>query len=354
MFKKQGTTCRESRNQECDLAEFCTGKSELCPENTFRHAGTPCAGGKAYCFEDMCKTLDGSCEAIWGAGNAVKGKDSCFDENMKGDSYGNCGEKGTNNYVKCSSQDKFCGQLWCSSPQPGRALVRTALKYYVMSEFRNGCKAVKIEGMPADELLELDHTGTKCGDDSVCFERKCRHISTLNLQCQPKCGKDAVCNNKGKCQKIPVDGGWGPTTKKKCSKCSNSITMSRECNNPAPQNGGKPCRGPSSIGKCHPKKWLCAVKGRCSPHFTCEKLPQVKAMTNDIKKAQISLGHFWTPRLSAIFPMTDDKTGDPNTLDKSWGSDRMMFEGERQLKRLRDACENQCPPSKWWSSEYYS
>ena len=47
----------------------------------------------------------------------------------------------------------------------------------------------------------------------------------------------------------PVDGKWGVWGKwTTCSKtCGGGyMSRSRTCNNPAPQNGGRPCQGPSS------------------------------------------------------------------------------------------------------------
>lgn len=48
---------------------------------------------------------------------------------------------------------------------------------------------------------------------------------------------------------LPVDGKWGVWGKwTTCSKtCGGGyMSRSRTCNNPAPQNGGRPCQGPSS------------------------------------------------------------------------------------------------------------
>lgn len=48
---------------------------------------------------------------------------------------------------------------------------------------------------------------------------------------------------------VPVDGKWGVWGKwTTCSKtCGGGyMSRSRTCNNPAPQNGGRPCQGPSS------------------------------------------------------------------------------------------------------------
>lgn len=34
-FETVGTVCRPAVNDQCDLAEYCDGKSEWCPDNTY-------------------------------------------------------------------------------------------------------------------------------------------------------------------------------------------------------------------------------------------------------------------------------------------------------------------------------
>lgn len=47
--KTVGTLCRDSK-QECDLAEYCTGHSEYCPEDVFKMDGSKCNRGKVNSF----------------------------------------------------------------------------------------------------------------------------------------------------------------------------------------------------------------------------------------------------------------------------------------------------------------
>uniref|UniRef100_A0A8D0VPT9 ADAM metallopeptidase domain 19 n=2 Tax=Sus scrofa TaxID=9823 RepID=A0A8D0VPT9_PIG len=60
-----GTLCREQARQ-CDLPEFCTGKSPHCPTNFYQMDGTPCEGGQAYCYNGMCLTYQEQCQQLWG------------------------------------------------------------------------------------------------------------------------------------------------------------------------------------------------------------------------------------------------------------------------------------------------
>lgn len=62
-----GTLCRPQARQ-CDLPEFCTGKSPHCPTNFYQMDGTSCEGGQAYCYNGMCLTYQAQCEQLWGPG----------------------------------------------------------------------------------------------------------------------------------------------------------------------------------------------------------------------------------------------------------------------------------------------
>lgn len=65
-----GTLCREQARQ-CDLPEFCTGKSPQCPTNFYQMDGTPCEDGQAYCYNGMCLTYQEQCQQLWGPGKAL-------------------------------------------------------------------------------------------------------------------------------------------------------------------------------------------------------------------------------------------------------------------------------------------
>ena len=41
--------CRKGMS-ECDLDEYCSGKSGECPENMYRRDGMTCRGGQGYCY----------------------------------------------------------------------------------------------------------------------------------------------------------------------------------------------------------------------------------------------------------------------------------------------------------------
>lgn len=56
-----GFECRSSAG-DCDLPEYCNGKSESCPANFFKRDSEECEGGKAFCFKGSCKPRDDKCK----------------------------------------------------------------------------------------------------------------------------------------------------------------------------------------------------------------------------------------------------------------------------------------------------
>ncbi|XP_057308300.1 zinc metalloproteinase-disintegrin-like bothrojarin-4 isoform X2 [Hydractinia symbiolongicarpus] len=45
-FKAQGKLCRDKLDKDCDLPEYCTGKSSECPRNFYVKDGVSCHGNK--------------------------------------------------------------------------------------------------------------------------------------------------------------------------------------------------------------------------------------------------------------------------------------------------------------------
>ncbi|XP_021239687.1 disintegrin and metalloproteinase domain-containing protein 15-like, partial [Numida meleagris] len=64
---RAGQPCREPMD-ECDLPEFCDGRSRRCPPNAFVQDGQPCGGGRARCYGGACVTYEGQCQRLLGAG----------------------------------------------------------------------------------------------------------------------------------------------------------------------------------------------------------------------------------------------------------------------------------------------
>uniref|UniRef100_A0A3P8WWI3 ADAM metallopeptidase domain 19 n=1 Tax=Cynoglossus semilaevis TaxID=244447 RepID=A0A3P8WWI3_CYNSE len=204
----------------CDLPEYCDGKTELCPANFYLVDGTSCAAGQAYCYTGMCLTLEQQCLSLWGPGGRPA-PDLCFKKvNEAGDMYGNCGKDLFGKYRSCKERggDAKCGKIQCltsaSKPIENNA-VRiettvsvggTRVQCMGTHVYKQGDK--ETQGDTLDPGLVM--TGTKCGDDSICFNGECRNASFLQAdQCNAKCHGHGVglCNNNHNCH---CDPGWAP------------------------------------------------------------------------------------------------------------------------------------------------
>ncbi|XP_053727906.1 disintegrin and metalloproteinase domain-containing protein 28 isoform X1 [Synchiropus splendidus] len=189
--------CR-MKHDECDIAEYCDGKSVTCPEDVFAVNGLPCDQGLGYCYNGQCPQRPDQCVKMFGAG-ASQASDYCFKQNTRGVYYAYCKRPSNDQYIPCQRQDVFCGKLFCiggkESPNYGR-----------MVKFGQ-CKASFFGDHNAD-YGQVD-TGTKCGDGMVCSENECVDLNTAyrNINCSAKCPGNAVCNHRSECQCEP---GWMP------------------------------------------------------------------------------------------------------------------------------------------------
>ncbi|XP_036171164.1 disintegrin and metalloproteinase domain-containing protein 19 isoform X1 [Myotis myotis] len=208
-----GTLCRPQARQ-CDLPEFCTGKSPHCPTNFYQMDGTSCEGGQAYCYNGMCLTYQAQCEQLWGPG-ARLAHDLCFERvNVAGDTYGNCGKDMNGKHKKCSIRDAKCGKIQCQASQ-SRPLEYNAVAIDTTITI-NGrevqCRGIHVYQSAEEENDMLDPglvlTGTKCGYNHICFEGECRNTSFFETEgCGKKCNDHGVCNNNQNCHCNP---GWAP------------------------------------------------------------------------------------------------------------------------------------------------
>ncbi|KAI1900781.1 hypothetical protein AGOR_G00053410 [Albula goreensis] len=189
--------CRQQQD-ECDLAEYCTGKSAECPEDVFSVNGIPCKNEQGYCHNGECPRRDNQCVKMWGSTAEVAGG-SCYDQNTRGVYYGYCKRPSATQYIPCQKEDKMCGKLFCikgnGSPNYGR-LVQVG-----------NCKATFYSN-PDSDYGQVD-TGTKCGDEMVCSNYECVDLETAYgaTNCSARCRGHAVCNHRKECQCLP---GWLP------------------------------------------------------------------------------------------------------------------------------------------------
>ncbi|XP_067377040.1 disintegrin and metalloproteinase domain-containing protein 28 isoform X2 [Channa argus] len=188
--------CR-TKQDDCDLAEYCNGKSATCPEDVFAVNGLPCDQGLGYCYNGKCPQRPNQCVKMYGP-SAVEASSSCYNQNTRGTYYAFC-KRTQNDFIPCQAQDILCGKLFCGSgydnPNYGR-MVRVGT-----------CKAAFFDDYTQD-YGQVD-IGTKCGDEKVCSQNQCMKLETAyrNTNCSAKCPGHAVCNHRSECQCEP---GWMP------------------------------------------------------------------------------------------------------------------------------------------------
>uniref|UniRef100_A0A672NUX1 ADAM metallopeptidase domain 19 n=1 Tax=Sinocyclocheilus grahami TaxID=75366 RepID=A0A672NUX1_SINGR len=214
-LKTPGVMCRPPSGS-CDLPEYCDGKSESCPANFYLVDGSSCTGGSAYCYTGICLTLEQQCLSLWGK-DARPAPDLCFTEvNKAGDPYGNCGSfMGT--YRKCTERNVKCGKIQCMSAA-SKPLESNAVA--IDTNIQNGQQKILCRGTHVyrrgqgneDQSDTLDpglvQTGTKCGENAICFEGECRNASFLQAdECSSKCHGHGLCNNNHNCH---CNSGWAP------------------------------------------------------------------------------------------------------------------------------------------------
>uniref|UniRef100_A0A8D3D090 ADAM metallopeptidase domain 19b n=1 Tax=Scophthalmus maximus TaxID=52904 RepID=A0A8D3D090_SCOMX len=193
-LKSPGVLCR-APSGACDLPEYCDGKAESCPANFYLVDGTTCAGRQAYCYTGMCLTLEQQCLSLWGR-DGRPAPDLCFKKvNEAGDMYGNCGK---DHKVFISGRDAKCGKIQCLTSASER------IQCMGTHVYKHG--AEEVQGDTLDPGLVM--TGTKCDDDSICFNGECRNASFLRAdECNAKCHGHGLCNNNHNCH---CDPGWAP------------------------------------------------------------------------------------------------------------------------------------------------
>ncbi|XP_069037538.1 zinc metalloproteinase/disintegrin-like HR1a isoform X1 [Lepisosteus oculatus] len=204
--------CR-AKKDECDLAEYCTGQSQWCPEDVFTVNGVPCKRGQGYCYNGQCPLFSDQCQRIWGT-DAKVGNDLCYNANTHGVYYGYC-RRVSGSYVRCQNKDVKCGRLFCTGGNDNPAIGRLVLF--------NNCKGT-LFGDDEDDLGQVA-TGTICGNGQVCSNNECLDVESAykSANCSAKCKGHGVCNHRLECQ---CESGWLPPNcdKKAANETSPGVT----------------------------------------------------------------------------------------------------------------------------------
>ncbi|XP_012672793.2 disintegrin and metalloproteinase domain-containing protein 8 isoform X2 [Clupea harengus] len=194
-IKQPGSVCREA-DHDCDLAEYCTGASGVCPEDSFKMNGAECNYGVGYCYNGQCPSPDGHCKKLWGSG--ARSPPECFNLNMKGEEDGHCGRSGRA-YKRCAFTDMVCGKLFCDG---GRH------PFVGLPAMWKGTQCHFVRDSTDYGGFSMVPNGTKCGLNKVCYDHMCQGVKVYgNQDCSAKCNNHGVCNHKGECH---CDPGWEP------------------------------------------------------------------------------------------------------------------------------------------------
>ncbi|XP_073509663.1 disintegrin and metalloproteinase domain-containing protein 9-like isoform X2 [Phyllobates terribilis] len=247
----KGTVCRSPRT-ECDLAEYCDGKSSTCPADVYTQDGSPCNDGQSVCYKKNCYDYNEHCERLFGKGASVA-PFPCFQAvNTAGDRFGNCGINGE--VLRCNIEDVMCGQIQC----------------YNVSNNLNHHKLASYVTTPVGDLLcwglEFHHkgfydksavpNGALCDKGKICMDRKCVDLSILEYDCdKQKCDGKGVCNNMKNCH---CDVNWAPPY------CNQSGYGGSVDSGPVTKN--------SFIRYIAPKQARSAVKMGCRVYFNEKKM----------------------------------------------------------------------------------
>ncbi|XP_040906625.1 disintegrin and metalloproteinase domain-containing protein 8a isoform X2 [Toxotes jaculatrix] len=198
-IKPLGSVCRPKAG-DCDLAEYCTGLSASCPTDAYTQNGLSCNRGKGYCYNGQCPSRQEHCKRLWGP-DAEVAADACFYL------HGNCRKTLFNQ--RCSNRDQSCGTLFCTG---GREFPVTSRKSFYKvgnGEICNEAALNPDDNHPAD--IGMVPTGTKCGNNMVCYNQQCQDIKSIKAygtnDCSTKCNNHGVCNHESKCH---CDPGWAP------------------------------------------------------------------------------------------------------------------------------------------------
>ncbi|XP_032737144.1 disintegrin and metalloproteinase domain-containing protein 30 [Lontra canadensis] len=209
-FRPLGYMCRKEDN-ECDLAEYCSGISNFCPNDTYKHDGTLCKRN-SRCFKRRCNSRYTQCQNIFGS-DAREAPEQCYQAvNLMGDQYGNCGFRGYRRYKACTRENALCGRLQCINVKsvPDMPVHRALISTHLRAE-NLMCWGVGFhESLEPTGISDIGviNDGTPCGFDHICVNRTCVHTSTLKFDCSPtKCNLRGVCNNKRNCH---CTYGWAP------------------------------------------------------------------------------------------------------------------------------------------------
>jgi len=172
--------------------------------------------------------------------------------NRKVKRYTSCVKRGFNSTLGCESGD---GELNKKSLRECKKLERG------LKKCGYECKAAEIDGGWGD-FSAWSNCSVECGGGTQSRNRSCNNPAPANggKDCEGNAEESRKCNS----DPCPVDGGWSDFSAwSGCSaECGGGTqSRSRECDNPAPANGGAECEGDAEESQeCNTDpcpEWIC-------------------------------------------------------------------------------------------------
>jgi len=211
-IRSVGALCREA-SDDCDIAEYCDGQDETCPQNNFKQNGQRCAADVGMCLDGNCQRPDDQCKFLWG--NGARSSSECMTKfNQLGKSYGFCKQSGFFGYEACSKRDSICGKQHCVGGEQdpiakGYSFRRGQSISYGEDPFPDmECKVMMtlIKKSSFDSAdPQMVQNGVPCAQDSFCILGECVKVRDHFPECPNNCSSHGTCNNHDACS---CDCGW--------------------------------------------------------------------------------------------------------------------------------------------------
>ncbi|CAI5446078.1 unnamed protein product [Caenorhabditis angaria] len=221
-LRRAGDVCRASESP-CDVAEQCDGKSGDCPPDGHLIDGTVC-GNDGQCWRGNCSDAHSQCKNVWGK-DARIAEDVCFEQNVKGVEYANCGHQSDGSYHKCQMEDVRCGTLHCQSGQI--APIDSTLKAFTF-QFSDNSQQIQCKSI-ASSKIGLIGDGASCASGRVCVAGSCVEMSSVSASVAcPTNNLALLCSGHGHCtttSKCVCFNGWSGNA---CDIRSNTSTYSSQ------------------------------------------------------------------------------------------------------------------------------
>ena len=144
---------------------------------------------------------------LWGP-TGEQSEYQCYEQNKKGTRHGNCGyDRISGSYMKCHDEDVRCGMLHCTHLNEQLEFGMESVAILSHSFINSGGRIIPCRTALVDLGLNqidpgLAPEGAKCGDGSLCVNKKCMPVASLKIgpaSCPENCNGHGTCNSNGHC-----------------------------------------------------------------------------------------------------------------------------------------------------------